>query len=158
MLSVLCRVSCVPTSCFLIWFVSCPCLMSLVNSCPAVFVLLSMIYLCILVHACSVWCGLVYLLFPVYPVCEYCLVMSCLDVLLNIIIWVYILVCVFLFLPRVCTVTNVLYSYYQGLKLTFWKPASGRWLETIYKPLIFFTIHATVYALFLLLLKNRQNK
>ncbi len=32
-------VSCVPTSCFLIWFVSCPCLMSLlVNSCPAVFV------------------------------------------------------------------------------------------------------------------------
>ncbi len=37
--SYVCRVSCVPTSCFLIWFVSCPCLMSLlVNSCPAVFV------------------------------------------------------------------------------------------------------------------------
>ncbi len=35
-----------------------------------------------------------------------CPVMSCLDVLLNIIIWVYILVCVFLFLPRVCTVTR----------------------------------------------------
>ncbi len=35
-----------------------------------------------------------------------CPVMSCLDVLLNIIIWVYILVCVFLFLPRVCTVTE----------------------------------------------------
>ncbi len=65
-----------------------------------------MIYLCILVHACSVWCGLVYLLFPVYPVCEYCLVMSCLVVLLNIIIGVYILVCVFLFLPLVCTVTE----------------------------------------------------
>ncbi len=32
--------------------------------------------------------------------------LSCLDVLLNIIIWVYILVCVFLFLPRVCTVTE----------------------------------------------------
>ncbi len=32
--------------------------------------------------------------------------MSCLDVLLNIIIWVYILVCVFLFLPHVCTVTE----------------------------------------------------
>ncbi len=32
-------VSCVSTSCFLIWFVSCPCLMSLlVHSCPAVFV------------------------------------------------------------------------------------------------------------------------
>ncbi len=28
---------------------------------------------------------------------------------LNIIIWVYILVCVFLFLPRVCTVTEALY-------------------------------------------------
>ncbi len=38
-----------------------------------------------------------------------CPVMSCLDVLLNIIIWVYILVCVFLFLPRVCTVT-ILYN------------------------------------------------
>ncbi len=36
-----------------------------------------------------------------------CPVMSCLDVLLNIIIWVYILVCVFLFLPRVCTVTII---------------------------------------------------
>ncbi len=35
-----------------------------------------------------------------------CPVMSYLDVLLNIIIWVYILVCVFLFLPRVCTVTH----------------------------------------------------
>ncbi len=86
-LSGLCRVSCVPTSCFLIWFVSCPCLMSLlVNSCPAVFVSLSMIYLCILVHACSVWCCLVYLLFPVYPVCESCLVLLCpaLMSLLNI--------------------------------------------------------------------------
>ncbi len=85
--SVLCRVSCVPTSCFLIWFVSCPCLMSLlVNSCPAVFVSLSMIYLCILVHACSVGCGLVDLLFPVYPVCESCLVLLCpaLMSLLNI--------------------------------------------------------------------------
>ncbi len=29
---------------------------------------------------------------------------------LNIIIWVYILVCVFLFLPRVCTVTITVYS------------------------------------------------
>ncbi len=67
-----------------------------------------MIYLCILVHACSVWCCLVYLLFPVYPVCESCLVLLCpaLMSLLNIIIWVYILVCVFLFLPRVCTVTE----------------------------------------------------
>ncbi len=68
-----------------------------------------MIYLCILVHTCSVWCCLVYLLFPVYPVCEYCLVLSCpaLMSLLNIIIWVYIFICVFLFLPRVCTVTPI---------------------------------------------------
>ncbi len=45
-----------------------------------------MIYLCILVHACSVWCCLVYLLFPVYPVCESCLVLLCpaLMSLLNI--------------------------------------------------------------------------
>ncbi len=52
--------------------------------------------------------GLVDLLFPVYPVCEYCLVLSCpaLMSLLNIIIWVYILVCVFLFPPRVCTMTE----------------------------------------------------
>ncbi len=41
-------VSCVPASCFLIWFVSCPRLMwLLVNSCPAVFVSLSMIIPCI---------------------------------------------------------------------------------------------------------------
>ncbi len=33
-------------------------------------------------------------------------VMSCLDVLIKYYIWVYILVCVFLFLPRVCTVTE----------------------------------------------------
>ncbi len=44
-----CCVSCVPASCVHIWFVSCPRLMSLwVNSCPAVFVSLSVINLCIL--------------------------------------------------------------------------------------------------------------
>ncbi len=58
---VLLCVSCVPASCVHIWFVSCPRLMSLwVNSCPAVFVSLSVINLCILVHACSVWFRLVY--------------------------------------------------------------------------------------------------
>ncbi len=78
-----------------------------------------MIYLCILVHACSVGCCLVYLLFPVYPVWVLpCPVMSCLVVLLNIIIWVYILVCVFLFLPRVCAP---------------WQNASCRELFIIYK-------------------------
>ncbi len=69
------------------------------DSCPAVFVLLSVINLCILVHACSVWFRLVYLWLPG---------VSCLSALmswLKTIIWVYVLVCVFLFLPRVCTVT-----------------------------------------------------
>ncbi len=72
---------------------------------PAVFVSLSVINLCILVHACSVWFRLVYSLLPG---------VSCLSALsfpawmcwLKTIIWVYILVCVFLFLPRVCTVTK----------------------------------------------------
>ncbi len=60
-----CCVSCVPAACVHIWFVSCPRLMSLwVNSCPAVFVSLSVINLCILVHACSVWFRLVYSLLP----------------------------------------------------------------------------------------------
>ncbi len=107
---VLLCVSCVPASCVHIWFVSCPRLMSLwVNSCPAVFVSLSVINLCILVHACSVWFCLVYLWLPG---------VSCLSALpcptlstLKSIIWVYILVCVFLFLPRVCTVTVCMYVY-----------------------------------------------
>ncbi len=51
-------VSCVPASCVLIWFVSCPrFLWLLVNSCPAVFVSLSMIILCIYSPVCSVWFG-----------------------------------------------------------------------------------------------------
>ncbi len=44
---------------------------------------------------------------PVYPVSE-----SCLDVSLKTIIWVYVLVCVFLFLPRVCTVTVPPFIYH----------------------------------------------
>ncbi len=60
-----CCVSSVPASCVHIWFVSCPCLMSLwVNACLAVFVSLSVNNLCILVHACSVWFRLVYSLLP----------------------------------------------------------------------------------------------
>ncbi len=98
---VLLCVSCVPASCVHIWFVSCPRLMSLwVNSCPAVFVSLSVINLCILVHACSVWFRLVYLWLPG---------VSCLPALmswLKTIIWVYVLFCVFQFLPLVCTVTQ----------------------------------------------------
>ncbi len=86
-----------------------------------------MIYLCILVHACSVWCCLVYLLFPVYPACESCLVLSCpaLMSLLNIIIWVYILVRVFLLLPRVCTVTI---PWHVHIKNRF--QIGGGWLQS----------------------------
>ncbi len=86
-----------------------------------------MIYLCILVHACSVWCCLVYFLFPVYPACESCLVLSCpaLMSLLNIIIWVYILVRVFLFLTRVCTVTI---PWHVHIKNRF--QLGGGWLQS----------------------------
>ncbi len=64
-------VSCVPASCVLIWFVSCPRFLWLwVNSCPAVFVSLSMIILCIYSHVCSVWYHLVYSLLPVF-LCVY---------------------------------------------------------------------------------------
>ncbi len=83
-------VSCVPASCFHIWFVSCPRLMwSLVNSCPAVFVSLSMIYLCIYSPVCSVRCCLVYSLLPVFPV-YVSLALSCLALMssLKTIIWV----------------------------------------------------------------------
>ncbi len=74
-----CCVSCVPPSCVLIWFVYCPHLMwLLVNSCPAVFVSLSMIYLCIYSPVCSVWFRLVYLLLPVFL--WVCLALPCLDV------------------------------------------------------------------------------
>ncbi len=49
-----------------------------------------------------------------------CLVLSCpaLMSLLNIIIWVYIFVRVFLFLPRVCTVTQNLCSAFNPFKCT----------------------------------------
>ncbi len=102
---VLLCVSRVPASCVHIWFVSCPCFMPLwVKYVPAVFVSLSVINLCILVHACWVWFRLVYSLFPGVSVHVSPALMST----LKTIIWVYVLVCVFLFLPRVCTVTDVL--------------------------------------------------
>ncbi len=74
---VLLCVSSVPVSCVHIWFVSCPCFMSLlVNLCPGVFMWLSMIYLCIYSPVCSVWCGLVYSLLPgVSCPCQSCLVL-----------------------------------------------------------------------------------
>ncbi len=74
---------------------------SLVNSCPAVFVSLSMIYLCIYSPVCSVWFRLVNSLLPVFPVCKPCLVLPCLALMssLKTITWVYVLVCVFLYPP-----------------------------------------------------------
>ncbi len=75
--SVVC-VSCVPASCVHIWFVSCPRQMwLLVNSCPGVFMSLSMIYLCIYSPVCSDRFCLVYSLLPVFPVCQPCLVLPC---------------------------------------------------------------------------------
>ncbi len=48
---------------------------SWVNPCPAVFVSLSMIYLCIYSPVFWVRFGLVYSLLPVFPVCQPCLVL-----------------------------------------------------------------------------------
>ncbi len=50
-----------------------------------------MIYLCIYSPVCSLWFHLVYSLLPVFPVCQPCLVLT--------VIWVYVLVCVFLYPP-----------------------------------------------------------
>ncbi len=58
-------VSCVPTSCVHIWFVSCPCFMSLwVKYVPAVFVWLCVNYPVYLVPVFWVWFRLVYSLLP----------------------------------------------------------------------------------------------
>ncbi len=97
-------VSCVPTSCVHIWFVSCRYELICVQLCVCDYVLIT---LCILVLSFEfdfVWSTRY---FPgvsclwVLP----CLALSYLDVALKTIIWVYVLVCVFLFLPLVCTVT-----------------------------------------------------
>ncbi len=131
-----CCVPCVPASCVLIWFVSCPRLMwLLVNLCPAVFVSLSMIYLCIYSPVCSVWFGLVYLLLP--GVSESALLCLALMSTLKTIIWVYVLVCVSLFLPAVCTLTKIwvfylfIYLFIDWLVLTLcllpWWVREHRW-------------------------------
>ncbi len=66
------------------------------------------INVCILVPACSVSCRLVYSLLPGVPVCQPCPALMSLKTF----IWVYVLVCVFLFPPRVCTVTVKLCIFY----------------------------------------------
>ncbi len=91
-----------------LWVLPCPVLSCPVLSCPVLSCpVLSCPVLSCPVLSCPV------LSCHVLP----CPVMSCLDVLLNIIIWVYILVCVFLFLPRVCTVT-------QGHMVWFFLPST----------------------------------
>ncbi len=62
---VLLCVSCVPASCFHIWFVSCPCFLSLwVKYVPAVFMWLCVNYPVYLVPVFWVWFRLVYSLLP----------------------------------------------------------------------------------------------
>ncbi len=116
-----CCVSSVPASCVHIWFVSCPCFMSLwVKYVPAVFMWLCVNYPVYLVPVFWVWFRLVYSLLP-RCILSLSPALSYLDVSLKTIIWVYVLVCVFLFLPRVCTVTIiycvlcVVYYYYFNI-------------------------------------------
>ncbi len=106
---VLLCVSSVPTSCVHIWFVSCPCFMSLwVKYVPAVFVSLCVNYPLYISPVFWVWFLLVYSVLPVFLSMSAlpCPALPCLS-RLKTIIWVYILVCVFLFLPRVCTMTVI---------------------------------------------------
>ncbi len=75
-------VSCVPASCVHIWFVSCPCFMSLwVNLCPAVFMWLCVNYPVYISPVFWVWFRLVYSLLPrcILP----CPALSCLDVFIK---------------------------------------------------------------------------
>ncbi len=85
---VLLCVSCVPASCVHIWFVPCPCFMSLWVSmfqlCLCDYVLITLCILVVSFEFDFVWstCD-----FPVYPVSLPCLVLPW----LNTIIWVYVL-------------------------------------------------------------------
>ncbi len=78
---VLLCVSCVPASCVHIWFVSCPCFMSLwVKYVPAVFVSLCVNYPVHISPVFWVWFHLVYSLFPGVSV-HVSPALSCLNVL-----------------------------------------------------------------------------
>ncbi len=82
---------------------SCPRFLWLwVNYCPAVFVSLSMIILCIYCPVCSAWFHLVYLCVLSTLPCLVlpCLALPCLESLKTV-IWV-----ISSFLPHVCTVTE----------------------------------------------------
>ncbi len=101
-------VSCVPASCVHIWFVSCPCQMWLLVNCVQLCLSRYLWFTCVFIvlSVQLIWSGL--LITPG---------VSCLSALpcpalssLKTIIWVYVLVCVSLFLPAVCTVTPCLPS------------------------------------------------
>ncbi len=80
---VLLCVSCVPASCVHIWFVSCPCFMSLwVKYVPAVFVSLCVNYPVYISPVFWVWFRLVYSLFPGVSV-HVSPALSCLNVLIK---------------------------------------------------------------------------
>ncbi len=127
-------VSCVPASCVHIWFVSCHYELSMFQLCLSRYVLTT---LCILVLSFefdffwSTRYSPVFLSMSALP----CPALPCLS-RLKTIIWVYILVCVFLFLPRVCTVTLVsstvdmyemMSCFITGSHIWIWKPITFSW-------------------------------
>ncbi len=99
-------VSCVPASCVHIWFVSCPCFMSLwVHLCPAVCMWLCVNYPVYISPVFWVWFGLVYSLLPGVS-CLSAWPCPALSTLKTIIEFKSSSACSCI-LPRVCTVTKV---------------------------------------------------
>ncbi len=92
-------VSCVPTSFVHIWFVSCPCLVwLLVKSVPAMFVSLACVFKLLPGQFCVVWST------PYSPVFLSVSALYYLSLLL---------VCGFLYHPRVCTMSPALFLLYS---------------------------------------------
>ncbi len=123
-------VSCVPASCVHIWFVSCPCFMSLwVNSCPGVFMWLCVNYP---VYISPVFLSLISSGLLVTPRCFCESALPCLALMssLKIIILSLILVCVSLFLPRVCTVTTRANANAMTYELKGHRVKEVAWLST----------------------------
>ncbi len=113
-------VFCVPFSCVLIWFVSCPCLVSLlVNSCPANYLWLSCVVIVLSVQLVFVWS-------TPYSRC-FCvsLALSCpaLFELKTVILSLSTSPCSS-FLPAVCTVSIFndlfLWLFFNSLFLLLW--------------------------------------
>ncbi len=95
---------CVICSCLLCPYLVCFMLLW-VHLCPAVCMWLCVNYPVYISPVFWVWFGLVYLWLPGVS-CLSALSCPALMSWLKTIIWVYVLVCVSLFLPRVCTVTE----------------------------------------------------